>query len=111
MLVLRRYVDNLDLLPFYQLPQKMVPYVYVRRIGIGDRTLCDLNGTLDTLFFDCLQSVFEESLHSPQSFSRPPKCTPCRGCIPQSGGCILLDLPPLTRKLRCAARAVNSDGG
>ena len=29
MLVLRRYVDNLDLLAFYQLPQKMVPYVYV----------------------------------------------------------------------------------
>ena len=46
MLVLRRYVDNLDLLPFYQLSQKMVPYVYVLRIGIGDRILCDLNGTL-----------------------------------------------------------------
>ena len=46
MLVLRRYVDNLDLLPFYQLHQKMVPYVYVLRIGIGDRMLCDVNGTL-----------------------------------------------------------------
>ena len=46
MLVLQRYVDNLDLLPLYQLPQKMVPYVYVLRIGIGDQMLCDLNGTL-----------------------------------------------------------------
>ena len=46
MLVLRRYVDNLDLRPFYQLPQKMVSYVYVLLIGIGDRMLCDLNGTL-----------------------------------------------------------------
>ena len=46
MLVLQRYVDNLDLLPFYQLPQKMVSYVYVLRIGIGDRMLCDMNVTL-----------------------------------------------------------------
>ena len=48
MLVLRRYVENLDLLPFYQLPQKMVPYVYVLRIGIGDRMLCDLNPLLSS---------------------------------------------------------------
>ena len=46
MLVLRRYVDSLDLLPFYQLPQKMVTYVYVLRNESGDRMLCDLNGTL-----------------------------------------------------------------
>ena len=52
MLVLRRYVDNLDLLPFYQLPQKVMPHVTVLRIRVGNRVLCDLNGTLFILIHD-----------------------------------------------------------
>ena len=46
MLVLRRYGDILDLLPFYQSPQKVMPHVNVLRVGVGNRALCDLNGTL-----------------------------------------------------------------
>ena len=46
MLVLRRYVDNFDLLPFYQFPQKVMLHVTVLRIRVGNRVLCDLNGTL-----------------------------------------------------------------
>ena len=55
MLVLRRYVDNLDLLPFYQLPQKVMPHVTVLRIRVGNRVLCDLNGTLFILIHDNAQ--------------------------------------------------------
>ena len=46
MLVLRRYVDNLYLLPLYRFPQKVMPHVNVLRVRVGNRVLCDLNGTL-----------------------------------------------------------------
>ena len=35
MLILRRYVDNLSLLPLYQFPQKVMPHVNVLRVRVG----------------------------------------------------------------------------
>ena len=35
--VLRRYVDNLYLLPLYQFPQKVMPHVNVLRVRVGNR--------------------------------------------------------------------------
>ena len=55
MLVLRRYVDNFDFLPFYRFPQKAMPHVTVLRIRVGNRVLCDLNGTLFILIHDNAQ--------------------------------------------------------
>ena len=46
MLVLRRYADNLDFLPFYQFPQKVMPHVNVLRVRVRNRVLRDLDGTL-----------------------------------------------------------------
>ena len=52
MLVLRRYVDNFDLLPFYQFPQKVMLHVTVLRIRVGSRVRWDFNGTLVILIHD-----------------------------------------------------------
>ena len=41
-----------DFLPFYQFPQKVMPHVTVLRIRLGNRVLCDLNGTLLILIHD-----------------------------------------------------------
>ena len=51
MLVLRLYVDNLDILPFYQLPQKVMPHVHALRVRVGNRVLWDMNGTLVILIY------------------------------------------------------------
>ena len=51
MLVLRRYVDNVYLLPLYQFPQKVMPHANVLRVRVGNRVLCYLNGTLVTVSY------------------------------------------------------------
>ena len=49
MLKRRRYVDDGDLCPPYQFPEKVLPYVNVLRVGVGDRLLRELHCTLITL--------------------------------------------------------------
>ena len=42
----RRYVDDRYLFPPYQFLDKAVPYVNVRRVGVGDTVLRKLHRTL-----------------------------------------------------------------
>ena len=46
MLETSQYVDNLNLLPLYQPPEKMMPYIDVLRIEIINRMLRNLDRTL-----------------------------------------------------------------